>query len=413
MNEDVELVLDLCGLRDSPDTPDEFAELWADLELALTGHDLRQRSVHELDGANGTVRLEVVRLAPDAGVVGAGTKFAIVAVRERAKVRYRCRHCTGKSEYAPFICTACPSDDQNNRVCGRHVVILDGALVATCRDHRPACDGCDAPAVFRCAGRACRRERTWCGAHRRPHPRDPDLDFCPSCYADAFPRCESPSCTDLGSVRCEHLDHDFRRCGRRMCTRHAQRWQVFGGERVGLGRCSAHQTVKAVPPAELLFQIVTGASRRRRKERLPSLSGFGHTLRNCEHGKLARDYPAVQRMLKSLEREVGRDTATASAMAEARPEWDRQLAEAEEDRREGEQLVDGLRKLVPPALAQVIQLGEYKRESRRGQNVRKAMLFVEVPQHLIGSFIGTGGANIRSYRQELGVDVQIEGGRGR
>ncbi|WP_410610286.1 KH domain-containing protein [Amycolatopsis sp. lyj-109] len=410
MSQDVELVLDLRELRNSPTDQEGFARLWADLEPALTGRDLRRRPVHELDGADGTVRLEVVRLPSGTTVAGPDTTFAVVAVRERPKIRYRCRHCTGKSEYAPFVCKSCPSDDNDNRVCDRHVVILDGALVATCRDHRPSCHGCGEPAEFRCAGRACRRERAWCRTHRRPHPRDADLDFCPSCYEDAFPRCESPSCTDLGSVRCEYFTRDLRRCPRRMCTRHAQRWQVFGGERVGLGRCAAHRTVKAVPPADLLFQIVTGAGRRRRKERLPSLSGFGYTLRNCEHGKLARDYPAIDRILQALEREAGRDPATATAITEARPGWDRQLAEAEEDRREGERLVEELRGIVSPKLARVIRLGEYKRASQRRENSRKAMLFVEVPPHLKGLFIGPKGSNIRSYRERLKVDVQFEGG---
>ncbi|SFR22894.1 hypothetical protein SAMN04488564_106404 [Lentzea waywayandensis] len=401
---DVELVLDLRELTNAPGTKEEFAALWADLEIALTGQDLQRRRVHSLDGAGGTVRLEVVRAG--AGVVGADTRFAVVAVRERAEIRYRCRHCTGKAEYAPFLCSVCPSDGNDNRVCDRHVVMLDGALIATCQDHRPTCQACPSAAVFRCTGRACQRAKAWCGTHRRSHPKDPDLAFCPPCFEEAFPRCESSSCGDLGSVRCEHLTRDFRRCARRMCTQHAHRWQVFGGERVGLGRCSAHRAVKSAAPDEVLFQIVGGAARRRHKERQPSLSGFGYTLRYCEHAALAKDLPAVHRMLRALEREVVRNAVTTAAMAESWQAWDRQLKEALEDRAEGERLIAVLRPLVHSRLTQEIQLGEYKRAS----GARKALLFVEVPDDLAGLFYGKNRGNIAKYEKALGVTVKRERG---
>jgi hypothetical protein len=400
---DVELVLDLRELTNAPGTKEEFAALWTDLELALTGKDLQRGRVHTLDGAGGLVRLEVVRAGT--GVVGAHTRFAVVAVRERADVRHRCRHCTAKAEYAPFVCSVC-LEGNNNRVCDRHVVILDGALTATCQEHRPTCQACSSAAVFRCAGKACRREKTWCGAHRRPHPRDPDVVFCPPCFEDAFPRCEDSSCGDLASVRCEHRTRDFRLCARRMCTQHAHRWQVFGGERVGLGRCTAHREVRSLAAEEILFQIVSGAARRRHKERQPSLSGFGYTLRYCGHGKLARDLPAVHRMLRVLAREVGKDTVTTAAMTEAWPTWDRQLKEATEDRAEGERLIDALRPLMGPRLTKEIKLGEYKRAS----GARDALLFVEVPDDLVGLFYGKKRANIAKYERLLEVTVKRERG---
>ena len=98
-------------------------------------------------------------------------------------------------------------------------------------------------------------------------------------------------------------------CGRRMCTRHARRWQVFGGERLGLGRCSAHSRLTELPPEEIVFQIVVGASIRKRAERLPSLAGFGHSLRLTDHLQLSVDYPAIFKMLTSLDNSISRSNA--------------------------------------------------------------------------------------------------------
>ncbi|MCP2167447.1 KH domain-containing protein [Goodfellowiella coeruleoviolacea] len=421
MSGEVELVLDLRGLRNAPTTPDGFAELWDAVEPALVGRDLAQRQVHELHGPDGSVRLEVARLPHGTGVVDHDTRFAIVAVREQPYLRYRCKHCeaSGETGYAPFVCASCPRDDAGGRVCDRHVVILDGALLATCPDHHPPCQECGAPAVFRCAGRSCRRERAWCAAHRRPHPRDPDVDYCPSCYDDVFPRCEAPGCTDIGTVRCEHVSRDLHRCGQRMCTRHARRWQVFGGERVGLGRCGRHGSMRGVAPDELVFQIVVGASARKRKERLPSLQGFAHNLRNSGHRDLALDYERIHRLLDVVGREVSRDRAAAAAISETRPVWARQLAGLASTSQEGRRLVDRLKSLIVAhdrrfgvEVAAAIELAEYKPPIQRdGVVTRRATLFVKVPDHLRGRFIGPRGQNVQAYGAGLGVDVKIEGGR--
>ncbi|MFE2996155.1 KH domain-containing protein [Nocardia sp. NPDC059246] len=361
------------------------------------------------------MRLEVVWMPPGLGSIDAGTRFSIVAVRERPRVQYRCRHCEA---YAPFICSACPPDAKDNRVCDRHVAILDGALTPTCQDHRPPCQTCANPAEFRCAGRACRREKAWCGAHRRRHPRDPDVAYCPSCYGDVFPRCEQPGCKDIGTVRCECVSRSFSQCSLRMCTRHATRWQVFGGERMGLGLCAIHSRVRGLPPDELIFRIIAGASGRRWRERLPSLQGFAHTLRNCGHLNLAIDYPGIQRLLEAEGHAVRGNKASANAFDRARAEWKRQAEAVAQTSLEGERLVKRLRELVVennprfgPEIAEVIELAEFKAASIRDGKVRAAMLFVKVPEHLRGHFIGTRGQSIQRYTEELGVKVQIEGRR--
>ena len=141
--------------------------------------------------------------------------------------------------------------------------------------------------MFWCAGNSCRRRVAWCQQHRKQHPQDPDVAYCPSCFATEFPPCEHPGCQAIGTVTCEHVSRTMEPCGRRMCTRHARRWQVFGGERLGLGRCTAHSRLTGLPE-EIVFQIVVGASIRRRPERLPSLAGFGHSLRLTGHLQLSR-----------------------------------------------------------------------------------------------------------------------------
>jgi hypothetical protein len=408
MTVDAEVVLDLRGMRAAPTTRAGFADLWAEVESRLEGCDLSRKPIHELDAADGLVRLEVVRLRDTAGLVGAHTRFSIVAVRETARLRYRCRHCPGRGTYGPFRCTMCPDD--GNRVCDRHVVILDGSLVATCPEHRPSCH-CGARATFRCAGKACRRETAWCDTHRRGHPRDRDVDYCPSCYDAAFPRCDERSCEDLGSVRCEHVTPEFRRCGRRRCTRHADRWQVFGGERLGLGRCDRHSRVRDLPVPEILFQIVAGAALRKRKEHLPSLQGFAHNLRGVDQDELALDFDWIHRTLGEVAHRARQDATVAAAVRETKPRWDKQLNEIRENAVKGRRLVEQLRELVPPALAATISYADYRPPVRRGGADRQALLYVKVPDHQHGQFIGTKGANIKSYRERLGVFVDIEGGR--
>jgi hypothetical protein len=198
-----------------------------------------------------------------------------------------------------------------------------------------------------------------------------------------------------------------------MCTRHASRWQVFGGERVGLGRCAEHSQVLGLSPEELFFQITAGAALRKRRERLPSLYGFAHNLRGVHQDERALDYPWIHRMLAASTRRAQGDATVLAAMAEANPLWDKQLAAITEAAVQGRRLVEQLRGLLPPALAATIAYADYRPPALRGGATRRALLFVRVPEHQRGQFIGPKGANIKSYRDRLGVDVQIEGGRRR
>jgi hypothetical protein len=422
---EVEVVLDLHELLDGPTTPEGLAELWTAVEQDLIGRDLRGRRLHELNGSTGTVRLDVVRIAESVDLIRPTTRFGIVGVREAARVRHRCRPCSsgGVTRYGPFVCQACGSGRRppDNHVCDAHVSILDGALTATCAEHRPGCTGCGLPAAFRCAGPSCRTRGTpWCGAHRRPHPDDPDIDYCPDCFALLFPACAVPGCADIGTVECEHVEADGRACGRRTCTRHGSRWQVFGGERLGLGRCGAHQELHGLGPTEVLRQIVGGAGRRR-VERPPTLRGFAYNLRTCGHGRAALDYDRIVEDLGKVGARMQDDRAVAAALDRAWPRWRRERDRIAADQRTGQDLVARLRRLVPqhdprygPEIAASLGFADYVPPVAQAGRSRRALLWVTLPQHLHGRLKGKGGGLIRTYGDHLGADVRIdESGAGR
>lgn len=430
---DVELVLDVRELRSPPTDKNSWERLWSVIEPVLQGRDLRARREYALDGPDGVLRMEVARITANLSVVTPDTRFSVVGVRENPQLRYRCKVCADQAieRYGPFRCAASVDDDEH-RVCNRHVSILDGSLTATCPAHRPYCRECLRPATFRCAGAACRHDVAWCDEHRRAHPQDKDIDYCPSCYAQKFPQCEVAGCMAIGTAVCEHMTRGYERCGRRMCARHAKRWQVFGGERLGLGRCASHATLTRLPPEEIVFQIVAGAAGRGGRQQPPSLQGFAHTLRRAGHRELALDYLGILQLLTALatgERALSAKTdaqrRTAATVAQSlrrmQPVWDTQYKKTGTATAEGQQLVARLRRIVEAeiprygsVIASAISLAEYRPPViRDGQVMRPGLLFVHVPEEWRGRFVGREGAHARRYAEVLGVRVRIEGGRHR
>ena len=418
---DVEVVLDLRDCTDPPTTKDDFRALWAAVEPALFRQDLRRRRFHEFEGGAGRIVLEVVRVADHVREAGPATRFGVVGVRESARIRYKCRQCAADDvvRYGPFICRTCDPGAGNgpadNRVCDRHVSILDGALTATCGEHRPDCAGCRRRANFRCNGPRCRRDGVaWCDDHRRPHPGNTDLDYCPTCSDILFPPCAASGCADLGSIRCEHVEATGRACGRRMCSRHGSRWQVFGGERLGLGRCPAHVQVRGLPASEVLRQIVAGAGRRR-SERLPSLRGFAFNLRVCMHRALAVDYDRIVTELAAASDRMTTDRDVADALAKAWPRWRQEHHDIRVANAHGEELVALLRTMVlqhdpryGPEIAASVQLAEYNPAVARADRSRRALLYVRLPEHLRGRLKGKGRSLIQLYGARLDAEIRFE-----
>jgi hypothetical protein len=420
---DVELILDVRNLRTPPQDRNGFLALWTRVERALQGRDLRASPACVVNaGAEGKLRIEVTRIASGTGTVSAHTRFSIVAVREKPRLRHRCQECADQDieRYGPFPCSV--REGGEHRVCDLHVSILEGSLMPTCAAHRPGCRGCGQPATFRCAGRTCRHQTAWCDQHRRSRPHERDVTYCPSCYAREFPSCEKAGCKGTGTVACEYQSRAFQACGQRACALHAWRWQVFGGERLGLGRCSAHADVTRVPPDELIFQIVAGAAARRRRERLPSLYGFAHTLRRAGQPDLALAYKRVMGMLKRLAADLDSTVsgrASADLIRKTWPTWEQQLKDIETAAIEGDRLVTRLKQVVRsevprhgPTLAAAISLAEY-RPARVRSGARRALLFVHVPPGKHELFTGTDDRHRRRYEAVLGVRVRIEGGKKR
>lgn len=420
---DIDIVLDLRDYRPRVTERKDFAELWRQLESALVGADLSGRSALHLDTpADGSVGIQIARLRPGVGTVREETRFNVVAVRERPELLYRCRVCADRhaESYGPFVCKECQQAGTNDRVCDEHVVVLSGALTPTCSEHRPGCadGGCAAPATFRCAGRRCRRRTAWCDLHRRGHPRDPDIDYCPACYDEAFPVCEEASCRGVGTVACEYvLDKETgRQCGHRSCTKHAHRWQVYGGERLGLGLCRRHRVQGEMTPEAVLLQIVVASAVRRPAMRPPSLAGFAHNLRNAGHRRLAVDYAAIDALLERLYGQL-RGTRVRVRDAERHlATWKRQAASAASDSVEGERILEQLRALVAQhdrrygqQIASSLRLVQYKPANAQ----RRGLLFVDVAEELRGLFAGKERRHLLAYSDRLGLQVRLEGGGGR
>ncbi|MCF3132930.1 hypothetical protein [Streptomyces olivochromogenes] len=423
---DVEVVLDLRASRLNPTGAEQFAELWEQLEPGLLGHPLRTGFPYSWSSQFGDIAVEVVRLRPGVTVADQGTRFDVVAVRQRANVTYRCGTCaeSGTRTYGPFLCRDCAGSGRGDRVCDEHVVILDGSLATNCPVHRPGCRACGQPATFRCAGDRCHAKTAWCDAHRVRHPEDPDTDYCRPCYQLAFPVCEQSGCRGVGTMACDIVDGSGRSCGRQACTRHALRWQVFGGEKTGLGLCRQHYAaLRGWEPAELMRQIAATAARRGGEYRIPRLVSFSHNLRNTGHPRLAVDYSAVYDLLRRLceDSSAAGDRRSADALRRADAGWRRELDALVGTAKEGERLLSRLQALVEqqdgrrgPEVAAALRLVEYKAPRvRNGVTERRGILFVDLPSQLRGLFIGAKGANVARYRDELGVDVKFEGDRSR
>jgi hypothetical protein len=195
---------------------------------------------------------------------------------------------------------------------------------------------------------------------------------------------------------------------------------VFGGERLGLARCAAHQNLARLTADEILRQIVAGAANRRPSEKVPSLQGFAHSLRRCGHPDLALAYGDIHARLRDLGRQHGTDTRVGSVVAAAAAGWERQMGHVATASADGARLLERLRSLIRSGdprygdtVADSISLAEFKAARKVGGTDRPAMLFVRVPEDLRGLFIGPGGSRIRRYGEQLDVVVKIEGGRPR
>jgi hypothetical protein len=131
------------------------------------------------------------------------------------------------------------------------------------------------------------------------------VSYCGPCYADRYPACSQRGCADTGQIACEQVtESGFSSCGRRVCARHALRWQVFGPHRRGLDLCPQHApTLRTMSREQFVFQWVAGIAARPGRQSLPRLSIVRHIFINARDEVL--DMRVINTLFDGLQRRLG------------------------------------------------------------------------------------------------------------
>ena len=418
----IDVVLDLRESRRLPANANDFLSLWGELEERMNGASLQGSPSWQIETPTwGACGLLLADPSAAPGLVTDDTPFVVRSVLEPSRVVYKCATCLAskREEYGPFICNACTAEGAEDRVCDEHVVLLDGSLRATCPRHKPNCSSCGSAATFWCRGPRCRGTTAHCDRHRRFHPGDQAISYCPECYAVKFPECGQTGCTATGSLACDFVSQDtLKMCGARACSQHAFRWQLLGPHKRGPVLCPDHK--KALPSLsreQLVFQIVATASglnsrsggnagaRQQGPWGLPRLSIVRHIFINTRSEAL----PIA--LLNTLFTRLQHTLADAGLQGRMRRALERQekarivdVTAAEDDEREGMEHFVRLQQLLIQKgrhdLANSITFSDYRK--------RANILRVRVPQELIGLFYGRQGSNIKSLSEDLGLTVKRE-----
>lgn len=417
----VELEVDFRDFHAAPETAQEFVSFWGRLSGQLAGKPLRAGATYEVEHPrDGVLRLSVLALPPEHAVVGRDTPFAIHSILERPRLRRVCGRCSaaGAKSYSAYSCPACRDASRPDRLCDRHVVILnggmrlDGRLNATCEEHVPACR-CGRRASFWCAGPRCRRAAAWCDLHRRQHPNAPDLFHCLDCYGELFPECGHPRCAFTATAFCEFVVDGGASCGRRMCSKHVLRWQVYGPHRIGLGLCDQHRGVGRLTDDQLVFQLVAATANRkltaaRARHDLPSLQSVHHILLKVR--QRAYGIPAIDQLFVRLAQSTGRGDARARAMSDLLEQHarfrSRNVARDVAEKQQGlpffELLKAALRARGWHEVADAVVFSDYKPNANA--------LYIRLRQDLRGRMIGRGGRTIQELGQQVGAKINFEKG---
>lgn len=423
---DVDVVLDLRRWPTRVREQADWLRLWADIERALSGTDLRKRPAHQLRLPGGVLQLNAVRVRPSgAGVMQPRLTCRIVNVLEAPAVRRPCAACSKKASEGVFRCAPC---GPKAGYCSEHAHFLDGDLAATCATHRPRCADCGKAATFHCAGEQCRGRRAFCHAHRRAHAQAPGWAYCPSCLQAGSPQCSVSRCPSPGFAACEFTDDRLHGCGSRLCTGHLRRWQIYGPDRVGLALCSRHeQALRGASPEDLVRRIVAGTHTRTvadpdDAETLPTVRGVEYTLRNFGHFAAASDPQWIHRTLCAAPRGFG-SAGGAEAVAKlvsrrdngGQGSWRTEMAKRRDDNDLGgeiwSQLCDILRREDGGAdLARALEYQSYTRP--RPHNGQPGRLFLIVPparRRVFGDWQDWMGEQLTAAR---GVEIVVQRHRG-
>lgn len=417
----VDLVLDLRSAHRIPANADDFLSLWTELEQRLYGACLQSSPAWQVETENwGTCGLLLADPAAAPDRVTGDTPFTVRSVLEPSQIRHKCASCgeRGQEVYGPFICEACKSEGRAERVCDRHAVILNGSFRATCPRHSPVCS-CGSSATFWCRGRDCRGAKAHCDKHRRYHPGDHAISYCPACYTKEFPACGHVGCDLTGSLSCEYVNQDsLIRCTARACSKHAFRWQVFGPHRRGPVLCLDHARVlRRLSREQLVFQIAASScardgaggkpsgARGHGPANLPRLSVVRHIFINTRSEKL--DIEFLDRLFSHLQgglRDTGFEGRMYRSLKKQEQSRELEVKKARQDRIQGEEYFAQLQQILVAEgkadLASRIAYSDFRQKAN--------LLYVHVPPDLIGPFKGKQGNNIKNLSRALGPTVKVE-----
>lgn len=436
----VEVVVDLRDFRQPPQAPAEFKQFWERLQQGMVGKQLQLQTCYEISHqSQGVLRLTVIALPPEHAIISAQTPFAVHSLLEPPQIRHQCVQCQAnrRQTYGAYFCDECGRNGKPGRVCEEHVVILlngirhNGHLLSSCNQHIPRCQAsqCQSQAVFWCRGPNCvRKHHAWCEKHRRQHPNDRETSYCSDCYAELFPACDVDSCRNTATSICEHVDEETQQiCGRRLCSRHTVRWQIYGPHKEGLGRCSNHRSIRDLRDDQLIYQMVAGTAKRKQKHRedrqnLPSLQSVRHILLKVR--RQSYDLRTINQMFESLASRL-RQRNDFEKMMGRLLEWhtqtrDKNLLRDEGEKEIGRQVFERVkqeyirRNLVEVAAALVFS--DYKpiriqSDAKQPGKLQFPLLFVRLDSVWRGRFFGRGGATIKEIGELLNVKINIEGDR--
>jgi len=235
-----------------------------------------------------------------------------------------------------------------------------------------------------------------------------------------FPTCCHVGCDKTGSLACEHVARStLTPCGARVCGLHAFRWQVFGPHRRGPVLCLKHRrTLPRLSREELAFEIVATswarssdpASRRSRTRQrgeppLPRLSTVRHIVINSRGEALSlAELNSLFTQLQSGLPDSGLGRQLRLGLERQAVSRAEEVAEEQRDSVRGEELFAQLQQLLNGQrkhdLASRISLSYFRQ--------RSSLLWVRVPEDLMGAFIGERHRRINAYSAALGVTVRVE-----
>lgn len=427
----VELILDLRRASYAFSGLPQFQSLWAQVETALDGEVLAPDTELTLRLPEvGELGVRILRVPTGLARVSRDTPFAVHALLEPPPLKQTCRFCQREQRrtHAPLWCAGC---ERRGQLCEEHAVFLVGSGLPFCPEHVPTCE-CGLPATTFCLGPLCRRDgRAHCAAHLVAHPNVPDVAFCARCFAELYPRCEASGCDGIGGIECLHVDLDSEQpCRRRLCARHAHRWQVYGPHRLGLGRCESHSQLRRLEDMAVMFQLAAGTvllrdklgGDRRSHVRFPTLPSIRHILMKARNRLY--EVTDIKRMCESLVSALDTRSRLQGRMREMldrdRERWAGAIARHEEQKELGRQIFANVQALLRQArldnVADELVFTDYRpmqapppgapRDAARPPFA--GLLFVRCPEDLRGLLVGRGGQTIKELQRLAGVKITFE-----